>query len=121
MKRDRGPTNPVVASLIYQLRVTSNKNDAKIWKAVSNKLKKPRRNRPAVNISRLNRYSKADEQILVPGKVLGAGDIDHPITVAALDFSETAKNKIEAAKGKAISINEMMQENPKGNGVRIIG
>ena len=70
VQRDKGPNNPVVASLIYQLRITSNANDAKVWKAVSKRLKKPRRNRTAVNISRLNRFSKADDQIIVPGKVL---------------------------------------------------
>lgn len=37
-------------------------------------------------------------------KVLGDGEIAHPLTVKAARFSETAKQKIEKAGGKAIEI-----------------
>jgi len=39
-------------------------------------------------------------------KVLGRGKIDKPIIVEATSFSKTAKEKIEAAKGKAIVIQD---------------
>ena len=35
-----------------------------------------------------------------PVKILGEGEIDHPLTVKAEKFSATAKSKIEAAGGK---------------------
>ncbi len=118
--RDKGPTNPIVASLIIELRALSNKHNVKIWRAVSEKLKKPRRNRPEVNVSKINRYTNKNEVVLVPGKVIGAGKIDHPVTVAAISFSEGARNKIETAKGRTLTIRQLVDENPKGSGVRII-
>nr|MDO8098017.1 uL15 family ribosomal protein [Candidatus Njordarchaeota archaeon] len=39
-------------------------------------------------------------------KVLGRGKIDKPIIVEAPSFSKTAKEKIEAARGKAIVIQD---------------
>ncbi len=68
----------------------------------------------AVNVSALNRFEKdavvGAEELLAAGilskcrygvKILGCGDIDKPLTVKASAFSETAKQKIEAAGGKA--------------------
>jgi large subunit ribosomal protein L18e len=52
---------------------------------------------------------------------LGAGIIDHPVKVAAFQFSEQARLKIGKAKGKCLSIEELMEKNPKGSNVKIIG
>ena len=80
-----------------------------------------RRRRIAVNVSRLNSYPKEGETAVVPGKVLGAGKIDHPLHVAAFAFSEQARLKILKAKGKCLSILELVERNPKGTNVKIIG
>ena len=58
---------------------------------------------------------------MVPGKVLGAGKIDHPVSVAAFAFSEQARSKILKAKGKCLFISDLVKKNPKGTGVKIIG
>jgi len=58
---------------------------------------------------------------VVPGKVLGAGRIDHPVHVAAFSFSDQARFKILRAKGKCLSILELMEKNPKGTNVKILG
>jgi large subunit ribosomal protein L18e len=84
-------------------------------------LAKPRRKRITLNVSRLNRCTEKKETVLVPGEVLGAGEIDHPITVAALSFSEVAEEKIKAARGKCLSFFELVKKNPKGSDVKIIG
>jgi large subunit ribosomal protein L18e len=103
------------------LRKKSRESNVAIWRDVAERLSKPRRKRIAVNISKLNRYTKENEEVLVPGKVLGAGSIDHPVTVAALDFSDKARLKILTAKGKCLSIPELTEINPKGSNVKIIG
>ena len=120
VKRDRGPSDPNVASLIVELRKASN-NDAPIWRSISKKLQKPRRSRSEVNISKINRYSGNNEFVIVPGKVLGSGELNHPVNVAALTFSDGAKSKILAAQGRVLTISELISENPKGSGVRILG
>ena len=67
-----------------------------------------------INISRLNRFESGSdvtpERLLTAGlvkslrhpvKILGEGDINHPLSVKAHRFSTTAKAKIEAAGGRA--------------------
>ncbi|MCS7120495.1 MAG: 50S ribosomal protein L18e [Nitrososphaerota archaeon] len=114
-------TNPELINIIRLLEKKSRENDAPIWRDIAERLSKPRRRRIAVNVSRINRYALPDEEVVVPGKVLGAGKITHPVKVAALSFSEQARLKIMAAKGKCLSIPELIEMNPKGSRVRIIG
>lgn len=114
-------TNPELIRLIRLLRKAAKENEANIWEAIAERLSKSRRRRIAVNVSRINRYTQNGDEVIVPGKVLGAGLITHPIKVAALDFSEQARRKIVEAKGKCLSIPELIKLNPKGSNVKIIG
>jgi large subunit ribosomal protein L18e len=104
-------TNPRIVSLILTLKERANANTAPIWKDIARRLEMPSRNYAAVNISKINR--------LIPGKVLGAGLLDHPVTVAALNFSDSAAKKITEAGGRCLSLEEIVESNPKGSGIRI--
>ncbi|MFH1592741.1 MAG: 50S ribosomal protein L18e [Candidatus Woesearchaeota archaeon] len=115
-----GPTNKYLIELIKSLKKLSIEKKVKIWKAVAKELEKPTRIRRVVNLDRLNRVCKDGETILVPGKVLGGGELDKKLTVAAFGFSEKALDKIKE-KSKSISIEELMKENPEGTKVRMVG
>lgn len=117
----RRTTNPNLRSLIRLLRKAANQYKAGVWRAIAEYLSRTRSRRIAVNISRINRYTKEGDVVVVPGKVLGAGILDHPVTVAAFAFSRQAREKILMAKGKCISIQELIQMNPTGSNVKIIG
>ncbi len=106
---------------ILLLRYAHKKTGARIRRAVADELERPRRNMRAVNVSRINRYTKPGDVVVVPGKVLGMGTLDHPVTVAAFKFSKRAKEIIEKAGGEAITIKELIRRNPKGSNVKIIG
>jgi len=69
-------------------------------------LGKSRSRQAEVNIGKIGKLTKKGEAIVVVGKVLGTGSIDHAVTVAASKFSESAKKKIEAAGGKTLPIKE---------------
>ena len=114
-------TNPELVSLIRSLRKKTRESEAKIWRAVANYLSHSRQRRITVNLSKLNRYTETGETVVVPGKVLGAGKINHSLNVAAFTFSQQARSKILKSKGKYMSIPELMDKNPKGSGVKIIG
>ncbi len=114
-------TNPKIYRLIKHLLEESHKNKAKIWRAVAKKLDKPRRRRIEVNISKINRYTKDGDVVVVPGKVLGAGKLEKKVIVAAYGFTETAKKLIHEAGGEAITIEELIKRNPKGSNVKIMG
>jgi large subunit ribosomal protein L18e len=113
-------TNPELVQLIKQLKKEGREQEAGIWLDVAKYLSKPRSQRVAVNLSGLNRNTKRAEVVVVPGKILGSGSIDHSLTVASFDVSEKAKAKLDAAKAKYLSIPELMAKNPKGSNVKII-
>jgi len=114
-------TNRELISLIRFLRKKSRENEAAIWRRVAEMLSKPKRRRISVNISRISRYTKENDEVIVPGKVLGAGIINHPVKVAAFAFSDQARSKIIKAKGQCLTIPELAEMNPKGSNVKIIG
>ena len=114
-------TNPRLLDLISGLKEQSREKQAPLWRDIARRLERPTRITPEVNLSRINRYTKDKDLILVPGKVLGAGELNHTLTVAALSFSEGARNKIIEAGGLCLSIKELMDRNPEGSRVRIIG
>lgn len=120
MKRT-GPTNIHLKNLIARLKKISYTEKAAIWKRIANELEKPTRKRRVVNLSKINRYSREDETVIVPGKVLGAGSLNHKLTIAAYSFSDSAKENITKSNGKALTIQELINQNPKGKKVRIIG
>ncbi len=119
--RETKSTNPEIIQLIRYLKKQSREKEAGIWLDVAENLAKPSRQRVTVNLSRINRTTEKSETIVVPGKVLGSGNLDHAVTVAAFSVSETAKEKLKAAKAKYLSISELVEKNPTGSNVRIIG
>ncbi len=112
----REKDNQLLRSLIGDLM----KTDKPLWKKVAQELSKPRRRRVEVNLSKIDDFANGDETILVPGKVLGSGNVSKKVTVAAFAFSESAKHLIGMAGGKAISIESLKKTNPEGKGVTII-
>ena len=98
-------TNPNLIELINKLYEQSRNEDAAIWKDVA---------------QRLARYAEEGETVLVPGKVLSNGDLENKVDVVALKFSAKAQEKIESAGGECISIEEIMESNPKGSNIRIM-
>jgi large subunit ribosomal protein L18e len=113
-------TNPQITQLIKKLKEKSYQKEAAIWKKLALKLEKSTRRQAEVNLSQINRHTKPDELVLVPGKVLGSGVLDHKVQIAALNFSKTAEEKIGNAGGECLEINQLMEKNPTGTGIRII-
>jgi large subunit ribosomal protein L18e len=114
-----GPTNLAAKKLIIDLKKLSNKEKAPVWRRISEELSKATRSRREINLSKLEKYLGKDEIALIPGKVLSAGQFTKKNTVAAFRFSDKAREAINKT-GKAISIQQLMKENPKGKKVRII-
>jgi large subunit ribosomal protein L18e len=114
-------SNPERINLIRKLEKAGKKENARIWKKVSDELSKSRKFRRKVNLWKINKYSRDNEIVLIPGKVLGYGNLNHKVKVSAFKFSKTAKEKIENSGGEALLIEELIKINPKGSGVKILG
>ena len=113
-------TNPELIQLIKQLKKAGREKNVPIWLDVAEQLSQSRSRRAAVNLSSINRNTKREDTIVVPGKVLGTGSLTHPITVAAFSISETAKAKLDAVQAKYVTIPELVANNPQGSNIKII-
>lgn len=116
----KGRTDPNKIALIRFLKGAAAKNKTKIWALLASEMLKTRRRRIAVNLSRLNRISSPGDILLIPGKVLGTGSLNHRLDVAAESFSIAAQKKISNAGGQCLTIEELVKKDPKGSQVRII-
>lgn len=110
-----GPSNYYVRKLIRDLWKTK----IKIWRKISKKLSRARKDRISPNLFRINKKTKENDIVVIPGKVLGMGELDHTITIACLDCSKSARQKIESSGSNLISIEELLEQNPKGSGVKV--
>jgi large subunit ribosomal protein L18e len=118
--RETKTTNPQLIELISLLRKQSREQQAPIWRDVADYLAKTRSQRIAVNISDINRNTEKADVVVVPGKILASGVLAHTVTVAAFEASGKAKAKLETAKAKYLTIQDLLEKNPKGANVKII-
>jgi len=84
---------------------------------VAKELAKPKRRWAAVNLKEL---SHVDGDLVIPGKVLSAGDLSAKKRIVAWSFSEKAVEKIKEAKGEAVLLTEEMKKNPQLNGLSMV-
>ncbi len=118
--RRTGPTNIMLRKLVRELERVSKNYNAPVWGYVAELLSRPSRKRVAVNLSRLNRYVKDGDVVVVPGKVLGMGDLDKKITLAVVSISLNAFGKVKASGSRLVHIKDLIYEKPEGSGVKVI-
>ena len=112
-------SNPIVIDLVQKLYTQSTEKNAPIWKDLARRLEKPNRNWANVNLSRLDRLTKKGDTVVVPGKVLGTGQLTKEVNVYSFNASQTAQEHIKKAKSTYGSIQDLLKKNPTGKGVRI--
>lgn len=113
--------NTMLDNTLWTLRTAFKKTKAPIWRSLEEELSGPKANRREVNVGKLAELTKSGEVIVVPGKVLGTGNLGHKLTVCAYSISEGAAKKMVAAGGKVISFEDLTKKHPDGRGVRVIG
>tara|TARA_Y100000310_G_C20105017_1_gene544534 strand:+ start:25 stop:384 length:360 start_codon:yes stop_codon:yes gene_type:complete len=118
--KSSGPKSETVRHAIALLEKASRKEKQALWKDVATRIGKPRRNRVSVNLWKLATNKSGKEFLLVPGKVLGFGQLEKPVKVIALEFSESAAKKI-GEKGKAMTIKEALEAKVTPDSVSIVG
>lgn len=91
------------------------------WKKVIEEAERPRRNRRAINLYKLNRLTEKGDVVYVLGKVLGTGEIDHPLTISAFSFSKKAYEKLLKSGSVILTTKEFAEKYPTGSDVKTIG
>jgi len=103
------------------LKKASTKNDAPIWAKLAEYALKPSIARRDINLNRIAQLTKENDTVVFPGKVLGTGNIPHKITLCSFSISNSAANKIIDNGGKLISYRDLIEQNPTGKGVVLLG
>lgn|SRR3989338_6515711 len=100
----RGTTDPGVKRIIISLKKSKDYPD------LVRLLERPRRKRPSINLKNIENTGKHKVAAI---EVLGTGEISKPFVVYALRYSKSAKEKIEKAGGKALSLNDLLRNKDK--------
>ncbi|MEM2932893.1 MAG: 50S ribosomal protein L18e [Candidatus Pacearchaeota archaeon] len=116
VKRASKKTDLELKRLIYKLK--SSKSE--FWLEVAKLLSRPRRKAIEVNLKKLNEELNPNDVALVPGKVLGSGIIEKPITVACYKISNSARQTLVKSNSKILSIEELYNKNKEGKGVKLV-
>ena len=114
-------TNQIVIQMVKELKQASTKNDAPIWLKLAKLALKTSSSKRVVNLTQINDVTKEGEVIVVPGKILGTGNVSHKITLISFSISNSAAKKIIESGGNIIKFKELIEKFPTGKGVRIIG
>jgi len=114
-------TNQVVIHMAKDLKKASTKNNAPIWAKLAEYALKPSIARRDINLNRISQLTKEKDTVVFPGKVLGTGNISHKITLCSFSISKSAANKILKSGGKLISHLDLIEQNPTGKGVVLLG
>ena|SRR3989338_2996643 len=110
MKQMREKTNPQLEKAITELEKTKKP----IWRAVAKKLKSPTRNRAAVNLSKIDRHTKENDVVIIPGKLLSDGDLKHKVAIGAFNASKKAIEKVMQQGSTYMPLLDMVEKTPKG-------
>lgn len=114
-------TDGVIAETVLTLRMAFKRTKAPLWKDVERRVLNSRKNRGEVNVDKLSKFTKNGDVVIVPGKVLGAGDLGHSVIICAYSISKLASMKISKAGGQILALTEFVEKYPHGSGVKLIG
>jgi large subunit ribosomal protein L18e len=110
-KRIEKKRNP---SLVETIKLAKKNNQLELAKQLS----RPTRLQSKINLDELNELKES--KILVVGKVLGQGEIGKKLEIAALNFSESAKEKLEKNGSKIMTIKKYLESSKNIDGVKIL-
>jgi len=113
-KRLERKENPLLREMIILLK----KQKKPFWVKIADMLSRP--DNYSVNLEKLDNLTKEKETVIVPGKLLATGSLNHSLKIAAFSASESAKQKLKLSKSQLITLKELLKQNPKGVDVRII-
>ena len=92
----------------------------KSWLALAKIVSGSTRNYSSINLDEIDKQAVAGDIIIIPGKVLGIGEITKKFKIFALSFSTSAKEKLKKEKIESGFIFEEIKKNPEAKGVKIL-
>jgi large subunit ribosomal protein L18e len=104
------PEKDVVVKWLAELEASrASKERAGLSKRIYKFASKPSRQRPQVNIYKINRATGESDSVIVPGKVLSIGLMDHKVRIAAMEFSESAMAELKRANCSVVPLKDALK------------
>lgn len=115
IKKDlKRKTNPRTLEIIELARKQKN------WLPLAKFIAGPTRNYISMNLEVIDKKIAGGEVAVIPGKVLGIGEISKKAKICAISFSESAIEKMKKGKIDYCFISDEIKKNPDAKGVKII-
>ncbi|MEK6898901.1 MAG: hypothetical protein AABW79_02270 [Nanoarchaeota archaeon] len=114
-QRIKRKTNFELVETLELLKVNSHWNNL-----IGLVLSSSTRKMPSINLKEIDLVMKEGDIIVVPGKVIGNGDLSKKGKICAMGFSASAIAKLHKAKCPAIKISEEIKSNSKAEGVKVL-
>ena len=121
LKLKRRVENPIIREAVKKIRTVSKTGNKNFWSNIEEMILRPRSRRPEVNIGKISKLTKENDIVLVPGKLLGDGILDHPVTVSALFASKSAIRKVQEAGGTYLPLTEFVDRFPDVSNIKVLG
>eukprot|EP00177_Eucheuma_denticulatum_P006922 GFKZ01012593.1.p1 GENE.GFKZ01012593.1~~GFKZ01012593.1.p1 ORF type:complete len:186 (-),score=24.94 GFKZ01012593.1:713-1270(-) len=116
--------NPYLSLLVQVYRFLARRTDDKFNSIVLRRLFMSRTSRPPMSLSKVSVFMKGreDKTAVIVGKVLDdERTLDLPkLTICALEFSKTARSRIEKAGGECITFDQLALRTPTGKGTVLL-
>jgi large subunit ribosomal protein L18e len=107
-------TNPRLAAVIF----LASKNPA--WFKFAKLLSESTRKHSAVNLEQIDAQTSMGDTILVPGRVLGVGEITKKVRICSFGISKEAQENLKKTRSEWIHILDEIKRNPKAEGLKVI-
>lgn len=107
-------TNPTLAAAIY----LSTKNPA--WLKLTKLLSQSTKRQSSINLGDIDKQTSMGDTVLVPGRVLGVGEITKKIRICSFGISEEALERLAKTRSEWCNILDEIKKNPKAEGIKII-
>ena len=115
-KQMKRKLNPEIVETI----ILAKKN--KKWIEAAGMLASPRRKKLSLNFDEIEKKAEKIKEniIVVPGKVLGDGELKKKIKLVALSFSKHAEEKLKKGKADFSTIKDEIKSNPEAKNVKVL-
>ncbi|MFA5303596.1 MAG: 50S ribosomal protein L18e [Candidatus Nanoarchaeia archaeon] len=117
----KGTTSYHTQGLINDFEKLYRKTKKPLFKRIVDELKKSSRQKRDINLSKINRYSIEGSNIIVLGKVLSSGELEHKVNIVAFSYSKVALDKLNKKSCTASLIDELAKTGKIPSKVIILG
>lgn len=110
-----------IDSALAAVKMAAKASRKPVYKRAVKMLSKKNNQLVEINVGKLDLVSSEDGILLVPGKVLGEGDVSKKLHVGAVAFTTSAAQKINSAGGEALLMKDFVAKFGAGKGVFLVG